>query len=341
MTAEQQSTLTSAGDVIADVQHFEEPPKGTKRQRPGQGVGEPSDASENATGVATPESSHNKRRRKDSASAADAAVEKADRVDEKEKKKSEDEAKKLREQEEKAAVKAAKEKEKEEKKARDAAEKERKAAVKAAKDKERHQKKRAQDETKKKAQEEKAQKKRWAQQWKDYCTTHNVNGAILGETPLESITQTDACQLYSLKPNEMACLPHHPRINFKYKNPTKLFDEDEVRSLAFRRYAMLAGVEGPESVMFAQGKKLWEDEGERLGKNKRFVSAGRGGGGGLARDVDQGFDGHRDVNQWRDPRVLRAMGYANGRLPAGPRGSSTQDNSDDEEPYDYSHHEDY
>ena len=45
------------------------------------------------------------------------------------------------------------------------------------------------------------------------------------------------------------------------KNTTKLFDENEVGPLAFRKYAMLAGLSGlTEHEMLAQGKKLWEEE---------------------------------------------------------------------------------
>jgi flagellar biosynthesis GTPase FlhF len=258
---------SSEDDVIVNAKHLKAPPKGKKRQR-SRTAG--ADEGSESNGIASPEASPNKRRKKDSTSAAKgAAVEKSKAQKEKAKKKSEEaaEAEKLRKQEEKAALKAAKEKEREEKKARDAAEKKRKqeerAAVKAAKDKERAEKKQVEEEAKKKKQDEKDQKKRWKQEWESYCTAHNVDGATLDwpeDTEPESITQTDAGKLYCLKPNEMGCLRHHPKVNFKYGNTTKLFDEDEVRALAFRKYAMLAGVTGSEDVMVTEGKALWELE---------------------------------------------------------------------------------
>ena len=95
-----------------------------------------------------------------------------------------------------------------------------------------------------------------------------VNGATINwpedEEP-ETITQSDAGTLYSLKPNELTCLPHHPRINLKYGNTTKLFDEAEVKRLAFRKYAMLAGeasgkTAAEEDAMIVRGKQLWLNE---------------------------------------------------------------------------------
>jgi flagellar biosynthesis GTPase FlhF len=267
MSSGNSSPPSSQDDVTADAQHLKAPPKGTKRRRSGKADAE--EGSE-ADGVATPGASPNKRQKKTSTSAAEgAAAEEAKALKEQQKKDAAEaaEAEKLRKQEEKAALKAAKEKEREEKKARDAAEKKRKqeerAALKAAKDKERAEKKKVEDEAKKKKQDEKDQKKRWKQEWESYCAAHDVNGATLdwpeGTEP-ESITQTDAGKLYCLKPNEMGCLRHHPKVNFKYGNTTKLFDEDEVRALAFRKYAMLAGVTGSEKVMVTKGEALWEEE---------------------------------------------------------------------------------
>ncbi|KAL5418998.1 hypothetical protein PMIN06_008970 [Paraphaeosphaeria minitans] len=303
MAAEQDTPPASVGDVITNAQDHEEPLKGTKRQRTS------TEASKNATGIATPRSTPlEKRRRKELVSAAeDAAVKEAESHKQKvqEAEKVRDAAEKKRKEEEIVA----KQKEKEAKKARKVANKKRqakeKAAMKATKDREREEKKKKADAEKTKKQEEKERKAHRKKQWEDYCTTHNFTGATLAEEPGKPITQSDAGQYYTLKPNELACLPHHPRKNtlckfarirsehlccyaclndsdmvpyFNWKpfvfdcftdfashlsdmNITKLFDEDEVRPLAYRKYAILGGVpQSPESAMLAEGKKLWDDE---------------------------------------------------------------------------------
>jgi hypothetical protein len=51
-----------------------------------------------------------------------------------------------------------------------------------------------------------------------------------------------------------------PKPNPKYGNTTKLFDEDEVKELAYRKTAVLAGVEGDDEVVLDKGKKLFEEE---------------------------------------------------------------------------------
>ncbi|KAK7179302.1 hypothetical protein DPSP01_005722 [Paraphaeosphaeria sporulosa] len=334
MAAEQD---TPAGDVVADAQDHEEAPERTKRQRTH------ADASKHATSISTPESPPNKRRRREPISAADdATVKEAESYKEKARKAEQvrDATKKKRKEEEKIA----KQKAKEVKKAREAADKKRqaedKAVIKAVKDKECEDKKKKTIAEKTKKQEEKEQKEHRKKQWEDYCTTHNFTGATLAEEPGESITQSDAGQYYTLKPNELACLPHHPRKNPLYKNTTKLFDEDEVRSLAYRKYAIFGGVsQSPESTMLAEGKKLWDDEGERLGKDKlELVTACPGG---LARGIDPSFDGNGDLNWWRDPRELRRLGFKNGKLPANRKRASRKKARSDDESFDYNHHEDH
>lgn len=176
-------TASTTNYVNADAQDSKEPPKGTKRQR------NHAESSRDTTGIATPESLPSKRRRKEPASAAeDAAVKEVESHKEKAKeaRKAHDEAEKALKEEEKTA----KQKEKEAKQMRVAEARERKAkeraAIKAVK---------------------KAEK-----QWEDYCSAHAYDGAPLAEEPEESITQTDAREYYTLKPNEL-CLAHHPRVN--------------------------------------------------------------------------------------------------------------------------------
>ncbi|KAL1612077.1 hypothetical protein SLS60_000300 [Paraconiothyrium brasiliense] len=248
--------------MAAEAQHLEVVAKSTKRRHSGiADVEEASNVSEDATDAATPKPSPNKRRRKDSGLvAADEAARQSTHEDVVE-------ADKKRKPVSKAALEAAKQKEKEEKKLMLAAAKklrqEERAALKAVRDA----KKKVEEVERKKRKEQRAQKKAWKKAWEDYLEEHNVDGETVdwteGEEP-ECITQTDAGKVYGLKPSELGCLRHHPKVNFKYGNTTKLFNEEEVRRLAFRKVAMLVGVKGGETAeeedeLISQGRKLWEE----------------------------------------------------------------------------------
>lgn len=83
----------------------------------------------------------------------------------------------------------------------------------------------------------------------------------LKEEPEEAINQTDCKTKYSLVPGDLAVLPYFPKPNPKYGNTTKLFKESEVKTLAYRKAAVLGGVaDGDEAAMLEKGKKLLEDK---------------------------------------------------------------------------------
>ncbi|KAF2643254.1 hypothetical protein P280DRAFT_467312 [Massarina eburnea CBS 473.64] len=107
----------------------------------------------------------------------------------------------------------------------------------------------------------KAEKKLWKQAWDDYWQQNDVLGEKFSAEPEKSINQTDAGTIYRLTPRELGCLPHFPDYNRLYKNTRKLFDEEEVKRLAFRKYAMLVGITGrDEEIMLSRGQELWEEE---------------------------------------------------------------------------------
>ncbi|KAF9698687.1 hypothetical protein EKO04_002780 [Ascochyta lentis] len=95
--------------------------------------------------------------------------------------------------------------------------------------------------------------------WAAYVNEHNVGDKKLSEEPEDSINQTDSKTHYLLTPGDLACLPHFPKPNPKYGNTTKLFNEDSIKRLAYRKAAVVAGIE--------EGK----DTGEFLSKGKELL----------------------------------------------------------------------
>jgi hypothetical protein len=56
-------------------------------------------------------------------------------------------------------------------------------------------------------------------------------------------------------------LPYFPKPNQKYGNTTKLFSESEVKTLAYRKAAVLGEVEdADEASMLEKGKELFEEK---------------------------------------------------------------------------------
>jgi hypothetical protein len=79
----------------------------------------------------------------------------------------------------------------------------------------------------------------------------------------ESINQSDCKTKYSLLPGDLAVLPYFPKPNQKYGNTTKLFSESEVKTLAYRKAAVLGGVdveEGDEVAFLERGRELFEEK---------------------------------------------------------------------------------
>ncbi|CAO2657245.1 Nn.00g033710.m01.CDS01 [Neocucurbitaria sp. VM-36] len=113
-----------------------------------------------------------------------------------------------------------------------------------------------------KAQEEKAQKAQYKKGWEDWQKQHDAGGKLLDAEPErdESITQTDSLKKYSLKPGELGSLFHFEKRHPTYGNTTKLFREEDVRQVAFRKYGILAGETDDEATLLKKGEELWKEE---------------------------------------------------------------------------------
>lgn len=98
------------------------------------------------------------------------------------------------------------------------------------------------------------------QKWAVYISEHDVGDKKLSTEPDESINQTDSKTHFSLTPGDLACLPHFPKPNPKYGNTTKLFDKDDVQKLAYRKAAVVEGIDetGDTEAFLSKGKALLE-----------------------------------------------------------------------------------
>jgi hypothetical protein len=82
------------------------------------------------------------------------------------------------------------------------------------------------------------------QKWTAYLESHATDNAeALKEEPEDAINQSDCKPRYKLLPADLAILPYFPKPNQKYGNTTKLFKESEVKTLAYRKAAVLGGVD--------------------------------------------------------------------------------------------------
>ncbi|OAL56555.1 hypothetical protein IQ07DRAFT_10876 [Pyrenochaeta sp. DS3sAY3a] len=110
-------------------------------------------------------------------------------------------------------------------------------------------------------QEAKAQKLQSKATWSSWLSSHSASGALLDAEPDKSvsITQTDALKKYGLKKEELEPLRHFekPNPNPLYKGTMRLFLEEEVRALAWRKEGVLAGVGGEDEDVLGKGEELW------------------------------------------------------------------------------------
>lgn len=112
--------------------------------------------------------------------------------------------------------------------------------------------------------EKKNKPKSTKQKWGSYIEsqTHPTPLPTLKEEPKEVINQSDCNTRYHLVPADLVVLNFFPKPNPKYGNTTKLFNEDEVKELAWRKTAVLAGVEqvgGDDAELLEKGKTLFEE----------------------------------------------------------------------------------
>jgi hypothetical protein len=111
------------------------------------------------------------------------------------------------------------------------------------------------------AAQDKAAKKQHKSAWEDWLKAHDVDGELLDEEPSrdKSITQTDSLKKYGLKKEELGSLKHFEKRNPIHNNTMKLYLEEEVRVLGFRKAGMLDGAED-EAEVLKRGEGIWKTE---------------------------------------------------------------------------------
>jgi hypothetical protein len=113
------------------------------------------------------------------------------------------------------------------------------------------------DKKKEKAPKEKTPK----QKWTAYLESHaSSTPDALKEEPEDAINQSDCKPQYKLLPADLAVLSYFPKPNQKYGNTTKLFKESEVKDLAYKKAAVLGGVDEADEEVLEKGKALFEKE---------------------------------------------------------------------------------
>ncbi|KAH7073409.1 hypothetical protein FB567DRAFT_199979 [Paraphoma chrysanthemicola] len=108
------------------------------------------------------------------------------------------------------------------------------------------------------------------QKWSAYIEAHTLaDPASLKEEPANPINQSDCKPKYDLLPADLAVLPYFAKPNPKYGNTTKLFDESEVKTLAWRKAAVVGGVEeGEEGKVLEKGRELVEGRVKKKAEEK-------------------------------------------------------------------------
>jgi hypothetical protein len=72
-----------------------------------------------------------------------------------------------------------------------------------------------------------------------------------------------------LLPADLAVLPCFRKPNPKYGNTTKLFEENNVKALAYKKAAILGGVEeSDEGKSLEKGRELFEKKQEKKAEEK-------------------------------------------------------------------------
>ncbi|EAT92482.1 hypothetical protein HBH56_139420 [Parastagonospora nodorum] len=106
----------------------------------------------------------------------------------------------------------------------------------------------------------KSNKQLWTA-WVD-SNTHPSPLPNLEAEPENAINQTECKAKYGLVPQDMVVLEYFPKPNPKYGNTTKLFDEEAVKKLCWRKTAILAGEDagGDEEGLLEKGEKLFGEK---------------------------------------------------------------------------------
>jgi hypothetical protein len=98
--------------------------------------------------------------------------------------------------------------------------------------------------------------------WEKWLASQDAATDLLTEEPAResSITQTDALKKYGLKKEELGSLAHFEKRNPLYNNTMKVFVEEEVKVLGWRKAGILSGAEGDDDAVIKKGEAIWTNE---------------------------------------------------------------------------------
>jgi hypothetical protein len=98
--------------------------------------------------------------------------------------------------------------------------------------------------------------------WEKWLASQDAATDLLTEEPAResSITQTDALKKYGLKKEELGSLAHFEKRNPLYNNTMKVFVEEEVKVLGWRKAGILSGAEGDDDAVIKKGEAIWTTE---------------------------------------------------------------------------------
>jgi hypothetical protein len=120
----------------------------------------------------------------------------------------------------------------------------------------------AADAKKAEAQEQKAARgsaRQWKTNWKDCVESHQTNDRFSREDIGQSMNVKNAKAFFELKPNELSSLPNWPTVNSNNPGfaPSWNCSWAACGELAFRKEAMLAGIDEEDEDFLDKGKKLF------------------------------------------------------------------------------------
>jgi hypothetical protein len=112
----------------------------------------------------------------------------------------------------------------------------------------------------------KAEEKQRKEKWRVWIINNDAGDKRFKADPAdhETLTQTNCKALYGVTPEELKTLAHDEVFNsHNPKMPGKVFKKEEVQQLAFRKSAVLAGVEEDnDEELVKQGKAIFEEKHE-------------------------------------------------------------------------------
>ncbi|KAI8938030.1 hypothetical protein NX059_005704 [Plenodomus lindquistii] len=102
--------------------------------------------------------------------------------------------------------------------------------------------------------------------WGAWVSSHSVEGALLDAEPDKevAITQSNVLKKYGLRKEELTSLKHFEKKNPLYGGVMRLYLEEELKVLVFRKLGILDGVAvDKEGEVLRRGEELWKEKDEQ------------------------------------------------------------------------------